>query len=392
MNTTTASDQVKDWLHLHLTDQVGSTTFQKLIEAFGDAKSALSANAGQLANVKGIGPKKAEKIAMSRDKVDVEKEINLAKKLGITIITRKCESYPAALNKIYDPPSVIYIKGNFIPSDNLAVAIVGSRQCSQYGQEQASRFAHMLAASGFTIVSGLARGIDTAAHRGSISAKGRTLAIQGCGLATIYPPENEPLAKQITNGNGAIISELPLTFEPLSSMFPGRNRIISGLSIGTLVVEARPRSGALITAKIAIEQDREVMAIPGRIDAPASKGTHQLIKEGAQLVESIEDVLDALGQIGDILRTHSKQKTQEKEKQKQQSLFQKQSAPETIKLSESESSIIEIMDLDPIHIDSIAAKTGMNTGNVNANITVLQLKGLVKQLPGSYYQKRKKES
>jgi len=378
---------IKKWLRLHLTNQVGPATFTKLMNFFESIDEVLDATAGQLARVPGLGQKTAQRIVASRDTVDVDAEISQAEKMGVQIISRDCEDYPAQLLKISDPPPILYVKGELSRSDGLAVAVVGSRYCSPYGQEQASRLSHLLAAAGFTIVSGLACGVDAAAHRGALAVKGRTIAVQGCGLGQIYPPENKNLADQISK-SGAVISELPLSFAPLSQMFPARNRIISGLSLGTIVAEARLRSGALITAREAMDQNREVMAIPGRIDAPGSGGPHQLIKDGAQLVESVEDVMDALGQIGDLLKVHTRKTTSKAEGSREAALFAPPSDKLQLKLTDIESTIMSNLEKDPINVDEIVSRTGRSAGEINAALTLLQLKGLVKQLPGSYYQSR----
>ena len=230
--------------------------------------------------------------------------MELAAKLGVWIIHMEDPRYPPGLRQIYDPPPVLYVKGTLDRADNLAIGIVGCRRCSLYGQEQSSRLAHLLAASGFTIVSGMARGIDTAAHTGALAAEGRTLAVQGCGLSRIFPPENAKLFELIS-ASGACISELPLRAEPLAENFPPRNRIIAGLSLGTIVVEAGLRSGAMITAQAALESNREVMAVPGKVDSPLSQGPHRLIKDGAKLIETVEDVMEALGYIGEQLKDHT---------------------------------------------------------------------------------------
>lgn len=203
------------------------------------------------------------------------------------------KDYPANLKYIYDPPSILYIKGNILPEDTIAVAVVGSRRATYYGLKNAENLGFQLAAGGITIISGLARGVDSAAHRGALKARGRTIAVLGSGLNKIYPRENEELVEEIAQ-NGAVISEFALDTPPLRQNFPRRNRIISGLSLGVVVVEAAKRSGALITANFALEQGREVFALPGKIDSFTSKGTHDLIKQGAKLVESIEDIIEEL--------------------------------------------------------------------------------------------------
>lgn len=237
----------------------------------------------------------------------------------------------------------------------------------------------MLAASGLTIVSGMARGIDTAAHRGALTAKGRTIAVQGCGLANIFPPENDKLFAQIAE-SGACISELPLTYEPLAENFPARNRIISGLSMGVIVVEASSRSGSLLTAKSAIDQNREVMAIPGKIDSPVSIGTHRLIKQGARLIDSTEDVISALGHIGQGLKTHvSTESTRAKEKV-EMPLFD----VKDLKLSSVERAVFDSM-VEETHVEDIIAETELAAGSVNSALISLRLKGLIKQQPGNIF-------
>lgn len=374
---------IAKWLRLHLTERVGAVTFKKLLDYFGDIDSVLEADIGKLATVPGIGRKTAERIVSSRGSVDIDKELDLAKKHKVRLIPLDSDEYPPLLKSIYDPPAVLYVKGEFSRSDKLAVAVVGSRTCSQYGHEQASRLSHLLAAAGFTIVSGLARGIDSASHRGALSAGGRTLAVLGCGLSGIYPPENQQLGEEISR-NGALISELPLTYEPLKGTFHARNRIISGLSLGTIVVEAGRNSGAMITAKFALEQNREVMAVPGRIDAPGSFGPHKLIRDGAMLVQRMEDVLEALDKVGQMLTDHAGQAARKAVEKVEPSLFD----ISRLKLSEQENLIFGSLDDEPLHIDAILGRCDLGAGKVLSSLTALQLKGIVKQLPGGYYCKR----
>jgi len=284
------------------------------------------------------------------------------------------------LKQIYDPPAVLYIKGSLTAGDNLAISIVGSRRCSLYGQEQSSRIAHFLSSAGFTICSGMARGIDTAAHQGALSAGGRTIAVQGCGLANIFPPENKKLFELIAD-SGACISELPLRYEPLSENFPPRNRIIAGLSLGTIVVEAGPNSGALITAKAALENNREVMAVPGKIDSPLSKGAHRLIKQGAKLVESVEDVMEALGYIGERLQSHTTAAAVKASERIERPLFD----VSQLNLSGNEKTIYDCLGKEPLHIEQLIAGTNLTVGGINAGLISLRLKGLIRQLPGSLF-------
>jgi DNA processing protein len=354
--------------------------FARLLKQFGSVEAVLGANAWALAKVEGIGEKTAEEICRTRNKFDAEKEISLAEKLGIWIINIEDARYPVLLKKIYDPPPVLYIKGSLAKSDGLAIAIVGSRQCSHYGSEQASRFAYLLAGAGFTIVSGMARGIDSAAHSGALSAAGRTIAVQGCGLAKIFPPENKQLFEKISQ-NGACISELPLEYEPLSENFPPRNRIIAGLSLATIVVEAMPRSGALITAKAALENSREVMAVPGRIDSPLSKGPHSLIKQGARIVESIEDIIETLEYLQMDFKEYVSESAEKSVQNAEMPLFD----IAQLNLTEVEKKTYDCLDKEPVHTEQIITQTGVAAGKVNAALVSLRLKGVVKQLPGDYF-------
>ena len=312
----------------------------------------------------------------------MDKEVALAARLGVNIINLEDERYPPSLKQIYDPPPVLYCKGTLEKSDSLAVAIVGCRRCTLYGSEQASRLAYMLASSGFTVVSGMARGIDTAAHRGALSAQGRTIAVQGCGLANIFPPENKQLFSQITD-SGACVSELPLTYEPLAENFPARNRIIAGLTMGTIVVEASSRSGALLTADAALTNNREVMAIPGRIDSPASIGTNRLIKQGAKLIDSVEDIMEALGYIGQGLKDHANTASAKSEKHVETPLFDSAQ----LDLTADEQKIYNTLDSQPQHIEQIITAAGLSPGKTNASLISLRLKGLIKQLPANTFKK-----
>jgi DNA processing protein len=374
------SPEIEKWLKLIRADNVGPTTFGKLIKHFGSPDRALGTSAAELAKIDGISSKSAEQIARTRNKFDSRAELELAEKLGVWIISLDDERYPPVLKRIYDPPAVLYIKGSLTSSDNLAIAIVGTRRCSLYGQEQSSRLAHLLSSAGFTICSGMARGIDTAAHQGALSAGGRTIAVQGCGLGRIFPPENKKLFELIAE-SGACISELPLQYEPLSENFPPRNRIIAGLSLGTIVIEAGLRSGALITARAAIDNNREVMAVPGKIDSPLSEGCHQLIKQGAKLIESVEDVMEALGYIGKQLEGHASTAAAEASEKIEAPLFD----VSQIKLSGDEKIIFEYLSKEPLHIEQIIAGTKLAVGGINAGLISLRLKGLIKQLPGSLF-------
>ena len=377
------SSQIHVWLKLIRAEGIGPTLFGRLLEYFGDVERILGASVSELTKVEGIGHKTAEMIARSRNAFDADKELALADKVGVWVIHLQDERYPPALKAIYDPPPVLYIKGTLQRSDSLAMAIVGSRRCTHYGTEQANRFSHLLASAGFTIVSGLARGIDTAAHRGALASAGRTIAVQGCGLSNVFPPENKTLFDQIVE-NGAVISELPLGYEPLAENFPGRNRIIAGLSMGVLVVEATDRSGALISAQAALENNREVMAVPGRIDSPASAGCHKLLKQGARLVDSIEEIMDALGYVGDGLKDHASAAVTDAQAKAQRTLFD----VSELNLSPQEAGILNHLNSEPVQVEDLIQMTQLPAGKIHAAVISLQLKGLIRQLPGNMIVKR----
>jgi len=377
------SRDIENWLKLIRADEVGPVTFSRLLKHFGSVDAALGASVGQLTKIEGIGSVTAGRIAASRDRFDARVELELAVKLGVWLLNIEDPRYPPTLKQIYDPPPVLYVKGTLCREDNLAVAIVGSRRCSLYGQEQASRLAHLLAASGFTVVSGMARGIDTAAHTGALAAEGRTIAVQGCGLSRVFPPENARLFEMIA-ASGACMCELPLRAEPLAEHFPPRNRIIAGLSLATIVVEAGLRSGAMITAKTALESNREVMAVPGKVDSPLSQGPHSLIKQGARLVESVEDVMEALGYIGEQLKEHTAAAAKEASEKIDVPLFD----TTKLNLKGHDKMVYELLNNEPAHIDQVIADASLPAGLVNASLVSLRLKGIIRQLPGNLFVRR----
>ncbi|MDM8008722.1 MAG: DNA-processing protein DprA [Phycisphaerae bacterium] len=371
-----ASSAAIEHLRWSLTNQVGPITFARLIERFGSAQAALGASVRQLESIDGVGPSTAEVIARSRDQADVACEVALAARHGVRIICRDDEDFPAPLRHIPDPPICLYVRGGLQPTDALAIAVVGSRRSTLYGREQAYRFGYQLAQRGMAIVSGLARGIDGESHKGALAAGGRTLAVLGNGLASVYPPEHRELADHVAAG-GALISELPMTTPPDTGNFLPRNRLIAGLSLGVLVVEAARRSGALSTAARASEYNREVFAVPGRVDSDYSVGTNTLIRDQhAKLVTCADDILDELGEVGQTLRGTD----EEAEAEGEPNLFHVQPT-----LSGDEQAVCDKLDDEPRSVDQLAAEAGLPESRVASTLIMLQLKGLARQLPGNLF-------
>ena len=365
--------QIRSILRITLADGVGPVIFRRLIEAFGDIDSVVAAGGVQWTRVKGIGPKiRAGLEAVTEATVD--EELALAEKLGVTLLTADDECFPPALKQLVDCPPLIYVRGRLLMTDATAIGIVGSRNCTHYGLEQAQRFGGLLGRAGFTVASGGARGIDTASHRGAMDAGGRTVAVMGCGLATLYPPENAELFSRIASEDcGAILSELPLRTEIRAGHFHSRNRIISGMSLGVLVVEAARRSGSLITARQATQQNREVFAIPGHVDSPLSAGTNELIREGAILTTCLEDMLEHLGGVGETIQGQIDAEAPE---------------PDTIptNLDATETLLLTALKSDgAMHVDALATHTGLESASVISAMTMLVLKGHVAQQPGNIF-------
>jgi len=370
------SETARRYLRLHLCRGVGPIRAARLVEALGGIDPVLTATAARLQSVEGVGPKIAQAIVAGRSEADVEREIQLAAAHGVHIICREDESYPELLRRIPDPPACLYIRGTVQREDNVGFGIVGARHATHYGVEQAERFATRAATVGMTVHSGLARGIDTAAHRGALAAGGRTIAVIGCGLCHLYPPDAGELAADIAK-NGCVMSELPMAVAPEPGNFPARNRIIAGMSLGVLVVEAAQRSGALITARLANEYNREVFALPGRVDAPQSAGCHHLIRVGgAQLVTKFEDILDELGPTGDILKSDFEAQTPTE---------QEPVKPTPTNLSPDEQAVLATIGGDPMPVESICEGCGIPPGQVAVAVTTLQLKGLVRRTDGDLF-------
>jgi DNA processing protein len=364
--------EIEALVGLNLVMDIGSIRLNKLLELFDSPQKILAAPQDRLVQASGIGENIASRI-VSLDKKNIDREFALADKYKFKILTAQSREYPRNLKFIIDPPIVLYLKGQILPEDNLAIAIVGSRRASIYGLSSAEKFAGELAIRGFTVVSGMARGIDTQAHRGALKSKGRTIAVIGSGLGNIYPQENIALAEQIAS-RGAVISEFPVNSAPLKQNFPRRNRLISGLSLGVLVVEACQNSGALITADFALEQGKDVFALPGKIDSSSSFGTNELIKQGAKLVSCIEDILEELPfrhGLNTAAATPGPDNVQ--------------AVPQG--LSCKEELLYNIISSQRVDLDEVVQKTGLAVSEISLSLLSLQLKKKIRALAGRIFER-----
>ena len=358
------------WLALSLTPGVGSIFIKRLLDRFQTPEAVFRAPMKELLEIEGLGEKVAREIQRGPLEKVVEKELVLLKEAGGKMITLRDEDYPMRLKDIYDPPALLYVRGELRREDELAIAIVGSRKTSPYGRWFTEKIGQDLARHGVTVVSGMARGIDSVAHMGALQGGGRTIAVLGCGVDVIYPSENRNLFHQIIE-HGAVLSEFPMGSPPEGGHFPRRNRIISGLSIGVVIVQASAESGSLITAGYALEQGREVFAVPGNVGAEGSRGTNQLIKEGAKMVESTEDILE------EILPQWKREKE----------MLPKAETP-LPDLSEEEMLLYRLLGESPLHIDAIIRESQLDPGRVSSLLLNLELKGLISQWPGKCFSKK----
>lgn len=349
---------------LNMVPDIGSTRLSKLREVFGTPENIFKADYEQLIRIFGIGEEIALKIT-SFKQGELDKEFKLAKERGLKIITLEDKDYPDNLKDIPGAPIVLYVKGELKQDDKFSIGIVGSRRASFYGLTSAEKFAYALSEKGLTIISGMARGIDTYAHKGALKAGGRTIAVMGSGFNHIYPEENQKLAEEISR-NGAVISEFPINTIPFKQNFPRRNRIISGLSLGILVAEAAQNSGALITADFALEQGREVFALPGKVDSSTSFGTNELIKQGAKLVTNIDDILVEL-----VLPLSNVKKVEQDIK--------------SSALDKAENELYDLITEESVELDELAEKTNIDIPRISGILLRLQLKNLIKQLPGKQF-------
>lgn len=355
-------------MRLSLVPGIGPRHYARLVAAFGGAAQVFRAAPAELNAVPGIGAKLAREIALTPQDVEVDAELQRCADFGIDLLEVSRTHYPRRLKEIFDPPSLLYCQGRMLPQDDLALAIVGTRHATPYGLAQAERFAKGLALAGLTVISGLARGIDAAAHRGALSASGgRTIAVLGSGILSLYPPDHRPLADEIV-ARGAMLSEFPTLQPPKAGAFPRRNRLISGLSLGLLVIEAAERSGALISARHAMEQGREVFALPGRVDNRNSRGCHRLIRDGAKLVECVDDILAELGPLATPTSIDSGTTIHH---------------PAELCLNDREQSVLQAVGREPTNIDEIARSTSLPVQQILAAASVLEMRRLVRRVSGS---------
>jgi DNA processing protein len=362
---------LRDHVRLACMTGIGPRMRRLLLERFGSPAGVFEADPADLRRISRLGPRVASEIASSASTTVAEEVIDLCAARGVEIIPEGAGCYPGLLSRIDDPPGLLFVRGTLEPRDSLAVAIVGARHATAYGLKVAEQLAGGLARAGYTVVSGLARGIDAAAHRGALKAGGRTLAVLGSGVLAVYPPEHEDLAEEVA-ANGALISELPPRCEPNQATFPQRNRIVSGLSLGTVVVQASERSGALITARLAGEQGREVFAVPGAIDCRVSRGCHALIRDGAKLVEHVDDILEELGPLFETCTAADGRTI---------------AHPAELRLGDIEKRVLEAIDAHgpgaAVNIDDLVAETDLAASQVLATVGVLEMRRLLRRHPGN---------
>ncbi len=354
---------------------IGPRIYGDLVGHFGSALQVLDASPAELRSIQGVGQKLMQAIVNANETIDVAPVLQQCAQNNIRVIDRADENYPQLLTKIHDPPGVLFCRGDFQPVDQLSIAIVGTRHSTNYGDRVAANLARGLSMAGLTIVSGMARGIDAAAHKAALESGGRTIAVLGGGVMNIYPPEHKSLADSIAE-NGVVISEALPTQAPRSGCFPRRNRIVTGMSLGVIVVEAGDRSGASISARLAAEQGRDVFAVPGRIDSRMSRGCHKLIRDGATLVETVDDVLDQLGPLIEPLKLNSTLPDGEQTTVRH---------PAELKLSEQERNVLNCIETEPTEFDAIVEKTQLPPARILATISVLEIRRLIRRISSTSF-------
>ena len=361
------SDATRDALALTLVTGVGPRLQANLLAAFQTPTQVLNAPTEQLLQVDGIGLKVAERITSPLNRPAANEMRKRCADAAVRLLLKNTHHYPSMLNEVDDSPTILFCKGTITEADQLAIAIVGSRRCTTYGRRQAERLGSALARAGFTIISGLARGIDAAAHRGALNAGGRTIAVMATGVTDIYPPEHADLAVEISK-QGAVVSEFPLDKKPRPGMFPQRNRIISGMSLASIIIEATEKSGSLHTARHAMEQGREVFAVPGPIDSIASAGCHQLIRDGVPLIRNADDVIAGLGPLAKPTVTASNQTIHD---------------PRELTLNDQERLVLDSIGSAAIHLDEVIGSLDIEMSRALSTITILEMKRFIRRLPGN---------
>jgi DNA processing protein len=356
-----------DALRLSLVDGVGPLTRTALVARFGSPSAVFHAAPSELREVDGVGPKILGNLLKARQDEAAAAELARCREQQVQIVVREDPGYPKPLANIPDPPGLLFVRGSLLPADALAIAVVGTRHASSYGMRTAERLSGALSRAGYTIVSGLARGIDAAAHRGAIGANGRTIAVLGSGVLKVYPPEHAKLADEVI-AHGALISEVPPLAPPLGHSFPQRNRIVTGLSLGVLVVEAGEQSGALISARHAMEQGRDVFAVPGPIDSVESRGCHKLIRDGAKLVQCVEDILEELGPLAEPAKTADERQVHH---------------PAELQLNELEKQVLDAVTREACMIDNVIATSGLPAHRVLSIVSVLEMRRLIRRVSGN---------
>jgi len=354
----------KYWLGFSLVPEIGPRRLALLRNRFGDLASAWFASESQLREA-GLEKQPAANLIATRTRLDLDVEYAKVERLGAWLVTLADDRYPTLLSRFPDAPTVLYVRGTLTPQDNRALSIVGTRKATSYGRDVAHDLGKQLAQNGVTVISGLAHGIDSAAHRGAIEGGGRTIAVLGCGIDRVYPPDNRELAHEIA-AHGAIVSEFPIGTPPEGRNFPRRNRVISGLALGVLVVEADRGSGALITAEIALDQGREVFAVPGNIYNPTSQGTNKLIQDWAKLVMDVNDILEELNLQHEAIQT-------------------RETAEHVAPANPTEARLMEQLSADPMHVDDLARLCGLPIALVTSTLTIMELKGLARSVGQMQY-------
>jgi DNA processing protein len=361
--TTDSQNELKYWIGFNLVRGIGPAKLKVMLEYFGSLGQAWQASESQLQHI-GVDKRAIQALSETRSSIDLEVELARIKSANIDLLTWDSPDYPRYLRELANPPPLLYVRGEILEIDQWAVAIVGTRRLTTYGRQVTRDLVAGLVMNKVTIVSGLARGIDAEAHKAAVEFGGRTIAVLGSGMDNVYPPEHRSLARQIVDGNGAVVTEYALGVKPDARNFPPRNRVISGLSLGVVVVEAGERSGASITANFALEQDREIFAVPGNIVSPASRGTNRLIQQGAKLVRNAADILEELNL----------------------TMVPEQTAVQmAMPDSEEEALLLSRLSHQPLHIDDLTREAGLESGLVSSTLTLMELKGMVNQVGGMNY-------